>query len=150
MDNPAPMLYKGHFVTLPSTSLLVHNTHSHSFAMQTPSIYLRTPDATPGSFVKILWDFTCSTMSAIHPPQYELLKSRITPSTSKYWAVVHIPPAYPNQDPTEVSFVGKSMPTPHMAIEALRTRRSLVFDSRYPMPANEGIITFRVVHHPEK
>ena len=57
-------------------------------------------------------------MSAIHPPQYELLKSRITPSTSKYWAVVHIPPTNPNQDPTEVSFVGKSMPTPHMAIEA--------------------------------
>ena len=86
--------------------------------MPTPSIYLRTPDATPGSFVKLLWDFTCSTMSATRPPQYELLKSRITPSTSKYWAVVHIPPAYPNQDPTEVSFVGKSMPTPHMAIEA--------------------------------
>ena len=86
--------------------------------MPSPSIYLRTPDATPGSFVKILWDFTCSTMSATHPPQYELLKSRITPSTSKYWAVVHIPPTNPNQDPTEVSFVGKSMPTPHMAIEA--------------------------------
>ena len=105
-------------MTLPSIPHLVHNTHSHFFAMPTPSIYLRTPDATPGSFVKLLWDFTCSTMSATHPPQYELLKSRITPSTSKYWAVVHIPPAYPNQDPTEVSFVGKSMPTPHMAIEA--------------------------------
>ena len=86
--------------------------------MPIPSIYLRTPEASPGSFVKILWDFTCSTMSATRPPQYELLKSRITPSTSKYWAVVHIPPANPNQDPTEVSFMGKSMPTPQMAIEA--------------------------------
>ena len=57
-------------------------------------------------------------MSATHPPQYELLKSRITPSTSKYWAVVHIPLANPNQDPTEVSFEGKSMPTPQMAVEA--------------------------------
>ena len=80
-------------MTLPSTPHLAHNTHGHFFAMPTPSIYLRTPDATPGSFVKLLWDFTCSTMSATHPPQYELLKSRITPSTSKYWAVVHIPPA---------------------------------------------------------
>ena len=57
-------------------------------------------------------------MSATHPPQYDLLKSRITPSTSKYWEVVHVPPANPNQDPTEASFVGKSMPPPHMAIEA--------------------------------
>jgi hypothetical protein len=86
--------------------------------MPSPSIYLRTPEATPGSFVKILWDFTCSTMGSTHPPQYELLKSRITPSTSKYWAVVHIPPVNSNYDPTEVSFVGKSMPTPQMAVEA--------------------------------
>src|SRR6187401_2396437 len=86
--------------------------------MPIPSIYLRTPEASPGSFVKILWDFTCSTMSATRPPQSELLKSRITPSTSKYWAVVRIPPANPNQDPTEGSFVRKSMPTPQMAIEA--------------------------------
>ena len=86
--------------------------------MSTPSIYLRTPDATPDSLIKLLWDFTCSTMSATRPPQYELLKSRITPSTSKYWAVVHIPPTNPNQDPTEVSFVGKSVPTPQMAVEA--------------------------------
>ena len=86
--------------------------------MPSPSIYLRTPDATPGSFVKILWDFTCSTMGSTQPPQYELLKLRITSSTSKYWAVVHIPPVNSNQDPTEVSFLGKSMPTPQMAIEA--------------------------------
>src|SRR3954466_13136350 len=86
--------------------------------MPNPSIYLRTPDATPGSFVKILWDFTCSTMGATQPPQYELFKSRITSSTSRYWAAVHIPPVDSNQDPTEVSFVGKSMPTPLMAIEA--------------------------------
>ena len=86
--------------------------------MPSPSIYLRTPDATPGSFVKILWDFTCSTMGSTQPPQYELFKSRITPSASKYWAAVHIPPVDSNQDPTEVSFVGRSMPTPHMAIEA--------------------------------
>ena len=118
VDNPAPMLYKGHLVTLPSTPHLVRNTHSHFLAMPTPSIYLRTPDATPGSFVKLLWDFTCSTMSATHPPQYELLKSRITFSTSEYWAAVHIPPIDRNQDPTEVSFMGKSMPTPHMAVEA--------------------------------
>ncbi len=83
-----------------------------------PSIHLRTPDATPGSFVKILWDFTRSTMGSTQPPQYELFKSRITPSTSEYWAAVHIPPVDSNQDPTEVSFVGKSMPTPHMVIEA--------------------------------
>ena len=87
--------------------------------MPSPSVYLRTPDATPGSFVKILWDFTCSTMGATQPPQYELFKSRITPSTSRYWAAVHIPPVNSNQDPTEVSFVGKSMPTPHMAIEVV-------------------------------
>ena len=86
--------------------------------MPSPSTYLRTPDATPGSFVKILWDFTCSTMGSTQPPQYELLKSRITPSTSKYWAVVHIPPVNSNHDPIEVSFVGKSLPTPQMAIEA--------------------------------
>ena len=86
--------------------------------MLSPSIYLRTPDATPGSFVKILWDLTCSTMGSTQPPQYELFKSRITPSTLKYWAAVHIPPVDSNQDPTEVSFVGRSMPTPHMAIEA--------------------------------
>ena len=106
-------------MTLPSIPHLVHNSHIHFFAMSSPSIYLRTPDATPGRFVKILWDFTCSTVSSTHPPRYELLKSRITPSTSKYWAVVHIPPTNPNQDPTEVSFVGKSMPTPHMAIEVV-------------------------------
>ena len=134
-------------MTLPSNPHFVHNPHSHFFAMPSPSIYLRTPDATPGSFVKILWDFTYSTMSATHPPQYELLKSRITPSTSKYWAVVHIPPANPNQDPTEVSFVGKSIPTPQ---KLLNTKHLLAFDSRYPMPANEGIITSRVVQHPEK
>ena len=57
-------------------------------------------------------------MGSTQPPQYELLKSRITSSTSKYWAVVHIPPVNSNQDPTEVSFVGKFMSTPHMAIEA--------------------------------
>ena len=81
-------------------------------AMPSPSIYLRTPDATPSSFVKILWDFTCSTMGSTQPPQYELFKSRITFSTSEYWAAVHIPPVDSNQDPTEVSFVGKSM-RPH-------------------------------------
>ena len=86
--------------------------------MSSPSIYLRTPDATPGSFVKILWDFTRSTMGSTYPPQYELFKLRLTFSTSEYWAAVHIPPVDSNQDPTEVSFVGKSMPTPHMAIEA--------------------------------
>ena len=86
--------------------------------MPSPSIHLRTPDATPGSFVKILWDFTRSTMGSTQPPQYELFKSRITPSTSEYRAAVHIPPVDSNQDPTEVSFVGKSMPTPHLAIEA--------------------------------
>ena len=31
---------------------------------------------------------------------------------------MHIPPVDSNQDPMEVSFMGKSMPTPHMAIEA--------------------------------
>ena len=65
-------------MTLPSTPHLVHNLHNHLLAMPTPSIYLRTPDTTPGSFVKLLWDFTCSTMSAIHPPQSELHKSRTT------------------------------------------------------------------------
>src|SRR3954470_2033516 len=86
--------------------------------MPSPNIYLRTPDATPGSFVKILWDFTSSTMGATQPPQYELFKSRITSSTSRYWAAVHIPPVNSAQDPIEVSFVGKSMPTPQMAMEA--------------------------------
>jgi hypothetical protein len=86
--------------------------------MPSPSIHLRTPDETPGSFVKVLWDFTCSTMSSTQPPQYELLKTRITPVASKYWAVVHIPSSNPNQDPAENSFVGRSMPTPQMAIEA--------------------------------
>ena len=104
-------------MTLPSTPHL-RNSRSLFLAMPTPSIYLRTLDATLGSFVKLLWDCTCSTMSATQPPQYELLKSRITPSTSKCWAAVHIPPIDSNQDPTEVSFVGRSMPTPHMAIEA--------------------------------
>ena len=119
-------------------------------AMPSPSFYLRTPDATPGSFVKILWDFTCSTMSAIHPPQYELLKSRITPSTSKYWAVVHIPPTNPNQDPTEVSFVGKSNPTPQMAIEAAAYEALTRLRFAVPYASNEGIIISRVMQHPEK
>ena len=79
--------------------------------MPSPSIHLRTLDATPGSFVKILWDFTRSTMGSTQPPQYELFKSRITPSTSEY-------SVDSNQEPTEVSFMGKSMPTPHLAIEA--------------------------------
>ena len=118
--------------------------------MPSPSIYLRTPDATPGSFVKILWDFTCSTMSAIHPPQYELLKSRITPSTSKYWAVVHIPPTNPNQDPTEVSFVGKSMPTPQMAVEAAAKEAIARLRSAVPYAANQDIITFQAVQHLEE
>src|SRR3954467_15935533 len=104
--------------------------------MPTPSIHLRTPDATPGSFVKILWDFTCNTMGATQPPQYELFKSRITSSTSRYWAAVHIPPVNSNQDPTEVSFVGKSMPTPQMAVGA--TAYEALARLRFAVPyANE-------------
>ncbi|KAE8779422.1 hypothetical protein D1007_47550 [Hordeum vulgare] len=56
-------------------------------------------------------------MGSLLPPQYELFKSRITSTTSKYWAVVHIFSMDPNQDPTEVCFNGKSMPTLKMAIE---------------------------------
>ena len=80
-------------------------------------IHLRTPDATPGSFVKILWDFTRNTLGSTQPPQYELFKSRINHNASKYWAVAHIPPVDPNQGPTSVVFIGKSMPTSEMAIE---------------------------------
>ena len=137
-------------MTLPSTSHLVHHHRNHFLAMPSPSIYLRTPDATPGSFVKLLWDFTCSTMSATHPPQYELLKSRITPSTSIYWVVVHVPPANPNQDPTEVSFVGKSMPTPQMAIEAAAYEALARLRFMVPYASECGYFVFRIVQQPEK
>ena len=79
--------------------------------MSHPGAYLRTPDASPGSFVKVLWDLTRNTLGSSYPPQYELFKMRITPDSSKYWAVVHIPPK-------DVIFVGRSMPTSGMAIEA--------------------------------
>jgi hypothetical protein len=86
--------------------------------MSHPGIHLRTPDASPGSFVKVLWDFTRNTFGSSHPPQYELFKLRITSDSSKYWAVVHIPPADPDQGPPYVVYIGRSMPTPGMAIEA--------------------------------
>src|SRR3954462_1595470 len=106
--------------------------------MPSPSIYLRTPDATPGSIVKILWDFTCSTMGATQPPQYELFKSRITSSTSRYWAAVHIPLQTKNQ-PRSPSW--GNLCQPHRWLWKLRhTKRLLAFDSWYLMPANEGII----------
>lgn len=81
--------------------------------------YLIISNATLGNFVKILWDFTRNTMGSLLPPQYELFKSRITSTTSKYWAVVHIFAVDPNQDPTEVCFSEKSMPTLEMAIEVV-------------------------------
>ena len=99
--------------------------------------YVRTPDASPGSFVKVLWDFFRNTIGSIHPPQYELFKSRITPSSSKYWAVVHIPPKDPTQGPPYVVFVGRSMPTSGMAIEA--SADEAVTHLRYTVPtASEG------------
>ena len=110
--------------------------------MPSPSIHLRTPDATPGSFVKILWDFTCSTMGSTQPPQYELLKTRITPVTSKYWGVVHIPPVNPDHDPTEVSFVGRSMPTPQMAIEAAAYEAITRLRFAVPYTSERGYIYF--------
>lgn len=111
--------------------------------MPSPSIYRRTPDATAGSFVKILWDFTCSTMGSTQPPQYELFKSRITPSTSKYWAAVHIPPVDPNQDPTKVSFMGKSMPpTPRLAIEAATNEAIARLRSAVPYARERGYYYF--------
>ena len=110
--------------------------------MPSPSIHLRTPDATPGSFVKILWDFTRSTMGSTQPPQYELFKSRITPSTSEYWAAVHIPPVDPNQDPIEVSFVGKSMPSPHLAIEAAAKEAIARLRSAVPYARERGYYYF--------
>ena len=110
--------------------------------MPCPSIYLRTPDATPGSFVKILRDFTRSTMGSTQPPQYELFKSRITPSTSEYWAAVHIPPVDSNQDPTEVSFVGKSMPTPHLAIEVVAKEAIARLRSAVPYARERGYYYF--------
>ena len=79
--------------------------------------YLRTPDARPGSFVKVLWDFTRNNLGTSYPPQYELFKLRITLDSSKYWAVVHIPPADLDQGPPYVVFIGRSMPTSSMAIE---------------------------------
>ena len=86
--------------------------------MSHPGAYLRTPDANPGSFVKILWDFTRNVFGSSHPPQYELFKLRITSDSSKYWAVVHVTSADPNQEPPYVVFIGRSMPTVGMAIEA--------------------------------
>ena len=86
--------------------------------MSHPGAYLRTPDARPGSFVMLLWDFTRNTLGSTHPPLYELFKSRITPDLSKYWTAVHIPPADLNQGPPYVIFIGRSMPTPGMAIES--------------------------------
>jgi hypothetical protein len=86
--------------------------------MSHPGAYLRTPDASPGSVVKVLWDFTRNTLGSIHPPQYELYKMRITSDSSKYWAVVQIPPADLNQGPPYIVFIGRSMPTSGMAIEA--------------------------------
>lgn len=118
--------------------------------MPSPSIYLRTPDATPGSFVKILWDFTCSTMGSTQPPQYELLKSRITSSTSKYWAVVNIPPVNSNQDPTEVSFVGKSMPAPQMAIEATAHEALVRLRFMVPYASERGYYYFPSRATPEE
>ena len=128
-------------MTLPSNPHLVHNTHAFS-VMPNPSIHLRTPEATPGSFVKILWDFTRSTMGSTQPPQYELFKSRITPSTSEYWAAVHIPPIDPNQDPTEISFMGKSMPTPHLAIEAAAKEAIARLRSAVPYARERGYYYF--------
>jgi hypothetical protein len=86
--------------------------------MSHPGTYLRTPDANPGSFVKVLWDFTRNILDSSHPPQYELFKLRITSDSSKYWAVVHVPSADPNQGPPYVVFIERSMPTVGMAIEA--------------------------------
>ena len=110
--------------------------------MPSPSIYRRTPDATPGSFVKILWDFTCSTMGSTQPPQYDLFKSRITFSTSEYLAAVHIPPIDPNQDPTEVSFMGESMPTPRLAIEAAANEVIARLRSTVPYARERGYYYF--------
>ena len=84
-----------------------------------PGAYLRTPDANPGSFVKVLWDFTRNTLGSSHPPQYELFKLRITSDSSKYWAVVRIPPAGPDQGHPYVVYIRRSMPTIGMAIEAV-------------------------------
>ena len=56
-------------------------------------------------------------MGSPHPSRYKLFKLRVTFISSKYWIVRHTPQVDPNQDPTEVSFIGKSMPTPVMAIE---------------------------------
>ena len=85
--------------------------------MSHPAAYLRTPDASPGSFVNVLWDLTGNNLGSSHPPQYELFKMRITLDSSKYWAVVHIPREDLNQGPPYVVFVGRSMPTSGMAIE---------------------------------
>ena len=112
VNNPAQLLYKRPPRDLAEYPSSCAQPSQPFLTMPSPSIYLRTLDATPGSSVKILWDFTCSTMGSTQPPLYELLKSRITASISKYWVVVHIPPVNSNQDPTEVSFLGKTMTTP--------------------------------------
>ena len=92
--------------------------------------------------VGVLTDFTCNTMGSTQPPQYELFKSRVTPSTSEYWAAVHIPPVDPNQDPIEVSFVGKSMPTPHLAIEAAAKEAIARLRSAVPYARERGYYYF--------
>ena len=81
-------------------------------------------------------------MSSTHPPQYELLKTRISPVTSKYWGVVHIPPVSPDHDPTEVSFVGRSMPTPQMAIEAAAYEAITRLHFAVPYASERGYIYF--------
>ena len=81
-------------------------------------------------------------MGSTQPPQYELLKSRITSSASKYWAVVHIPLVDSNQDPTEVSFLGKSMPTPQMAIEAAAHKAIVLLRFAVPYASERGYYYF--------
>ena len=102
--------------------------------MSHPGAYLRTPDASPGSFIRVLWDLTRNTLGSSHPPQYELFKMRITPDSSKYWAVVHIPREDLNQGPPYVVIVGRSMPTSGMANEVAAYEAVTVFDSQYPLP----------------
>ena len=60
----------------------------------------------------------------------------------EYWAAVHIPPVDSNQDPTEVSFVGKSMPTPRLAIEAAANEAIARLRSAVPYARERGYYYF--------
>ncbi|KAE8799170.1 hypothetical protein D1007_25452 [Hordeum vulgare] len=134
---------RSHPVTIPRIPHLLHCLHIY-FTMPPQGSYLRTPDATPGSFDKILRDFTRNPMGSPHPSQFELFKSRITPTASKYLAVVHIPPVNPNEDPTEVYFSEKSIPIEEMAIEVAAYEGITCFQFTVPYDSEWGYYNFLI------